>query len=123
MVFAFWLFVFDCRWAASFRTRTSKTASRAKPDARMKEILAVGTEVGMKMCHALRFGEKLRGTKYGPDRQRKNALNVPNVEFRRDSYTNQDAWIFLGDCHFMNTTLNDLTMAEADRMAALNGYS
>ena len=62
-----------------------------KPDARMKEILTAGAEVGMKMCHALRFGDKLKGTKYWPDRQWNNVLNVPNVEFQRDSYTDVDA--------------------------------
>ena len=64
-----------------------------KPDARMKEILTAGAEVGMKMCHALRFGEKLKGTKYWPDRQWNNVLNVPNVDFQRDSYTDVDAKI------------------------------
>ena len=64
-----------------------------RPDARMKQILSAGAEVGMKMCHALRFGEKLKGTKYWPDRQWHNVLNVPNVEFQRDTYTDLDAKI------------------------------
>ena len=62
-----------------------------KPDARMKEILSAGAEVGMKMCHALRFGEKLKNTKYWPNRQWNNVLNVPNVDFTRGTYTDVDA--------------------------------
>ena len=62
-----------------------------EPDARMKEILSAGAEVGMKMCHALRFGEKLKNTKYWPDRQWHNVLNVPNVDFTRGTYTDVDA--------------------------------
>jgi hypothetical protein len=45
-----------------------------EPDTRMKEILGAGAEVGMKMCHALRFGEKLKNTKYWPDRQPTSCL-------------------------------------------------
>jgi hypothetical protein len=48
-----------------------------QPDARMKKILSAGAEAGMKMCHALRFGEKLKNTKYWPNRQWNNVLNVP----------------------------------------------
>jgi hypothetical protein len=59
----------------------------------MKEILSAGAEVGLKMCEALRFGDKLPGTKYWPDRQWHNVLNVLDVEFKTDSYTNVDARI------------------------------
>ena len=64
-----------------------------QPDARMKEILSAGAEVGLKMCEALRFGDKLPGTKYWPDRQWHNVLNVLDVEFKTDSYINVDARI------------------------------
>jgi hypothetical protein len=64
-----------------------------KPDARMKKILSAGAEVGMKMAEALRFGEKLPDTKYWPDRQWHNVLNVLNVEFKTDSTINLDARI------------------------------
>ncbi|MFC1836231.1 DUF1254 domain-containing protein [Thermodesulfobacteriota bacterium] len=62
-----------------------------KPDPKMREILSAGAEVGMKMAHALRFGDKLPGTLYYKDRQWNNVLNVPDVEFKEDSYTNIDA--------------------------------
>jgi hypothetical protein len=62
-----------------------------EPDARMKKILTAGADVGMKMAQALRFGEKLPDTKYWPDRQWHNVLNVLNVEFKTDSYTDLDA--------------------------------
>ena len=62
-----------------------------KPDAHMKEILTAGAEVAMKMAQALRFGDKLPDTKYWPDRQWHNVLNVLNVEFKTDSYINIDA--------------------------------
>jgi hypothetical protein len=64
-----------------------------RPDDGMKEILSAGAEVGLKMCEALRFGDKLPGTKYWPDRQWHNVLNVLDVEFKTDSYTNVDARI------------------------------
>jgi hypothetical protein len=64
-----------------------------KPDDRMKEILSAGAEVGLKMCEALRFGDKLPKTKYWPDRQWHNVLNVLDVEFKTDSYINVDARI------------------------------
>jgi hypothetical protein len=64
-----------------------------KPDARMKEILSAGAEVGMKMAEALRFGDKLPDTKYWPDRQWHNVLNVLDVEFKTDSTINVDARI------------------------------
>jgi hypothetical protein len=62
-----------------------------QPDDRMKEILSAGAEVGMRMASALRFGDKLRGTKYWPDRQWHNVLNVLNVEFKTDTYLDLDA--------------------------------
>jgi len=64
-----------------------------RPDDRMKEILSAGAEVGMKMCEALRFGDKLPDTKYWPDRQWHNVLNVLDVEFKTDSTINVDARI------------------------------
>jgi hypothetical protein len=62
-----------------------------EPDAEMREILSAGAEVGMKMAQALRFGEKLPGTKYYDDRQWNNVLNVLDVEFRQESYLDIDA--------------------------------
>jgi len=61
------------------------------PDERMKRILAAGAEVGMKMAQALRFGDKLPDTRYYDDRQWHNVLNVLDVEFKQDSYTDIDA--------------------------------
>jgi hypothetical protein len=61
------------------------------PDARMKRILAAGADVGMKMAQAMRYGDKLPNTKYYEDRQWHNVLNVPDVEFKQDSYIDIDA--------------------------------
>ena len=61
------------------------------PDERMKEILTAGAEVGMKMAQALRFGDKLPETRYYDDRQWHNVLNVLDVEFKQDTYTDIDA--------------------------------
>lgn len=61
------------------------------PDQRMQEILSAGAEIGMKMAAALRFGDKLPGTKYYDDRQWHNVLNVPDVEFQQATYTEIDA--------------------------------
>ena len=63
------------------------------PDARMREILSAGAEVGIKMAEALRFGDKLPDTKYWPDRQWHNVLNVLDVDFKTDSTINVDARI------------------------------
>jgi hypothetical protein len=62
-----------------------------QPDEHMREILAAGADVGMKMAQALRFGEKLKDTRYYDDRQWNNVLNVLDVEFKRDSYLDIDA--------------------------------
>lgn len=62
-----------------------------EPKAKMKEILVAGADVGMKMAQALRFGEKLPGTRYYDDRQWNNVLNVLDVEFKQDSYLDIDA--------------------------------
>jgi len=64
-----------------------------QPDDRMKEILSAGADVGMKMAQSLRFSNYLPDTKYWPDRQWHNVLNVLDVEFRTDSYLNVDARI------------------------------
>jgi hypothetical protein len=64
-----------------------------QPDARMKEILSAGADVGMKMAQSLRFSDYLPETKYWEDRQWHNVLNVLNVDFKTDSYTNIDARI------------------------------
>ena len=64
-----------------------------EPDDRMKEILSAGAEVGMKMAQALRFADYLPDTKYWPDRQFHNVLNVPDVDFKTDSYLDVDARI------------------------------
>jgi len=64
-----------------------------KPDDHMKEILKAGVEVGMKMAQVLRYGEKLPNTKYYSDRQWNNVLNVPDVEFKQDSYLDIDAQV------------------------------
>jgi hypothetical protein len=61
------------------------------PDKQMKEILIAGAEVGMKMAQALRYGEKLKGTRYYDNRQWNNVLNVLDVEFKQDSYLDIDA--------------------------------
>ena len=61
------------------------------PDPRMKEILTAGAEVGMKMAQAIRHGDKLPNTKYWPDRQWHNVLNVLDVEFKQDTYLDIDA--------------------------------
>jgi hypothetical protein len=61
------------------------------PDERMKRILTAGAEVGMKMAQALRFGDKLPDTRYYDDRQWHNVLNVLDVEFKQESYTDIDA--------------------------------
>ena len=63
------------------------------PDDRMKEILSAGAEVGMKMAHALRFGDKLPNTKYYTDRNWHNVLNVENVDFNENGYRNVDAQV------------------------------
>lgn len=62
-----------------------------KPDAHMKEILTAGADVGMKMAQAVRHGDKLPNTKYWPDRQWHNVLNVLDVEFKQESYIDIDA--------------------------------
>jgi len=62
-----------------------------EPDEHMREILATGAEVGMKMAQALRFGDKLPNTRYYDDRQWHNVLNVLDVEFKQDSYLDIDA--------------------------------
>jgi hypothetical protein len=64
-----------------------------KPDAGMKKILSAGADVGMKMAHALRFGEKLPNTKYYRNRQWHNVLNVPSVDFKEATYRNIDAQV------------------------------
>ena len=64
-----------------------------RPDDRMKDILSAGAEVGMNMAEALRFGDYLPDTKYWPDRQWHNVLNVLDVEFKTDSFINVDARI------------------------------
>jgi hypothetical protein len=64
-----------------------------EPDDRMKEILGAGADVGMKMVQTLRFSDYLPDTKYWPDRQWHNVLNVLDVEFKTDSYLNVDARI------------------------------
>lgn len=64
-----------------------------EPDPRLKEILSAGAEVGMKMAQSIRFSDYLPETKYWPDRQWHNVLNVPNVDFKTDSFTNLDARI------------------------------
>jgi hypothetical protein len=64
-----------------------------KPDDHMKAILTAGADVGMKMVQAMRFSDYLPGTKYWPDRQWHNVLNVLDVEFKTDSYINVDARI------------------------------
>ncbi|MFC1921781.1 DUF1254 domain-containing protein [Chloroflexota bacterium] len=61
------------------------------PDARVREILSVGAEVGIKMASALRFGDYLPGTLYYEDRQWHNVLNVLDVEFKEDTFLNIDA--------------------------------
>jgi hypothetical protein len=61
------------------------------PDAEMKKILTAGADVGMKMAQSLRFGDKMPDTKYYPDRQWHNVLNVLDVEFKEESFTNMDA--------------------------------
>jgi len=61
------------------------------PDEKMKEILSKGALVGMNMAQALRFGDKLQGTKYYDDRQWNNVLNVLDVEFKQESYLDMDA--------------------------------
>jgi hypothetical protein len=61
------------------------------PDAEMKKILTAGADVGMKMAQSLRFGDKMPDTKYWPDRQWNNVLNVLNVEFKEESFLNLDA--------------------------------
>lgn len=62
-----------------------------QPDERMKEILSAGAEVGMNMAQTLRFGGKLPNTRYYDDRQWHNVLNVPDMEFKQDSYIDIDA--------------------------------
>jgi hypothetical protein len=57
------------------------------PDAEMKKILTAGADVGMKMAQSLRFGDKMPDTKYWPDRQWNNVLNVLDVEFKEESFT------------------------------------
>jgi hypothetical protein len=64
-----------------------------QPDDRMKEILSAGADVGMKMAQSLRFSDYLPDTKYWPDRQWHNVLNVLDVQFKTDSYLNVDARI------------------------------
>jgi len=64
-----------------------------QPDERLKGILSAGADVGMKMAQSLRFSDYLPDTKYWPDRQWHNVLNVLNVEFKTDSYINVDARI------------------------------
>ena len=64
-----------------------------EPDDRMKEILSAGAEVGMRMAESIRFSEYLPDTKYWPDRQWHNVLNVLDVEFKTDSFLNVDARI------------------------------
>lgn len=61
------------------------------PDDHMKQILAAGANVGMKMAQAMRHGDKLPNTKYWPDRQWHNVLNVLDVEFKQDTYLDIDA--------------------------------
>jgi hypothetical protein len=63
------------------------------PDDRMKDILSAGAEVGMRMAEAVRFGGFLPDTKYWPDRQWHNVLNVLDVEFKEESSINVDARI------------------------------
>lgn len=64
-----------------------------QPDDRMKQILSAGADVGMKMAQSMRFSDYLPGTKYWKDRQWHNVLNVLNVEFKTETYTNVDARI------------------------------
>jgi hypothetical protein len=64
-----------------------------EPDARMQAILSAGAEVGMKMAHALRFGDKLPDTRYYQDRNWHNVLNVENVEFMEPTFRNVDAQV------------------------------
>ena len=61
------------------------------PDARMKEILAAGADVGMKMAQAIRHGDILPDTLYYEDRQWHNVLNVLDVEFKQKTYIDIDA--------------------------------
>jgi hypothetical protein len=61
------------------------------PDDHMKKILTAGADVGMKMAQAIRHGDKLPNTKYWPDRQWHNVLNVLDVEFKQDTYLDIDA--------------------------------
>jgi hypothetical protein len=64
-----------------------------EPDDRMKGILSAGAEVGMRMAEAVRFSGYLPDTKYWPDRQWHNVLNVLDVEFKEESFINVDARI------------------------------
>jgi hypothetical protein len=62
-----------------------------EPNERLRDILAAGAEVGIKMAKALRFGDHLPGTLYYQDRQWHNVLNVFDVEFKEDTFLNVDA--------------------------------